>query len=123
MPDAADPLDGEPQEKLSIAQMARQLVDDGRAFAEAEVDYLTAQAGERASYAVPGLAMIGAAIALALGSLVAAVVGLMFLLADWVGLGWSLPITLTVFGLICYGLIRAGVTRVKDSLKPREDRS
>ncbi len=121
MPDAADPLD-DAQEKPSISQLARQLVDDGRSFAEAEVAYLKAQAGERASYAVPGLAMIGGAVALALGSLVAAVIGLMFLLADWIGLGWSLPITLIIFGLICYGLIRVGTARVKDSLKPREER-
>jgi hypothetical protein len=121
MPDAADPAD-EDQARLSLAQMARQLVDDGRAFAEAEVAYLKAQAGERASYAVPGLAMIGAAVALALGALVATVVGIMFLLADWIGLGWSLPITVLTMGLLCYGLIRAGMARVKDSLKPREDR-
>ncbi len=122
MPDAVDPVDGDAQERLTIAQLARQLVDDSRAFAEAEVAYLKAQAGERASYAVPGLAMIGAAIGLATGALVAAVIGTMLLLAEWIGLGWSLIITLTGTGLICAGLIRFGLLRVKDSLKSRENR-
>ena len=122
MTDSVDPMEEAEADEPSIAQLARKLVDDARAFAQAEVGYLKAQAGERASYAMPGLAMIGAAIGLATGALVAAVVGMMFLLADYVGLGWSIVVTMVTASGVAFALVRIGTNRIKASLKARDKR-
>ena len=122
MTDSVDPMEEAEADEPSIAQLARKLVDDARAFAQAEVGYLKAQAGERASYAMPGLAMIGAAIGLATGALVAAVVGMMFLLADYVGLGWSIVVTMVTASVVAFALVRIGTNRIKLSLKARDQR-
>jgi hypothetical protein len=115
-------VENEPEERPTIAALFGQLVDDSRSFAKAEVAYLRAQAGERASFALPGLAMIGGAIALSFGAIVAGLVSATIWLATLIPLGWALLTVTGLAGLLCFILIRAGVARLRGSLKSRETR-
>ena len=109
-------------ERPSIATLFGQLVDDSCTFAQAEVAYIRAQVGERASYAVPGLAMIGAAVALSFGSIIALLIAAMLWLAKYMALGWAALIVTMLAALTCAILIRTGIARLRDSLKSRDAR-
>ena len=114
--------EAEPEERPTIAALFGQLVDDGRTFATAEVAYLKAQAGERASYALPGLAMIGVAVALSFGAIIAGLIGLMLWIATVTALGWAVLIVTVIAALLCFILIRLGTARLRGSLKSRDAR-
>ena len=114
--------EAEPAERPTIAALFGQLVDDGRTFATAEVAYLKAQAGERASYALPGLAMIGVAVALSFGAIIAGLIGLMLWIATVTALGWAVLIVTVIAALLCFILIRLGTARLRGSLKSRDAR-
>jgi hypothetical protein len=118
--------DAEPQvetpERPALSSLLVELTHDARSFAAAEVEYLKAQAGERAHFAVPGLIMIGAAVALAMGVSMAVPVGLIWLLAPLIGAGWS-TLAVTLAGLaVAALLLKLGTRRVKAVLKRPEDR-
>lgn len=109
-------------ERASLSTLLVELTRDAGQFAQAEIAYLKAQAGERASYAVPGLIMIGVAIALGLGLVSALPVGLVWLLAPLIGNGYALLIV-TLVGLATIALlIKLGVRRIKAVLKKPADR-
>jgi uncharacterized membrane protein YqjE len=112
----------EAQERPALSSLLVELTRDARSFATAEVEYLKAQAGERAHFAVPGLVMIGVALALALGILMAVPVGLIWLFAPMIGAGWS-TLAVTLVGLMIAALLfKLGTRRVKAVLKRPEDR-
>jgi uncharacterized membrane protein YqjE len=120
MSDAEPPI--EAQERPAISSLLVELTRDARSFATAEVEYLKAQAGERAHFAVPGLIMIGVALALATGILMAVPIGLIWLFAPMIGAGWS-TLAVTLVGLIIAILLfKLGMRRVKAVLKRPEDR-
>jgi Putative Actinobacterial Holin-X, holin superfamily III len=111
-----------PGESPGIAALLSQLSGDARAFARAEANYLKAQAGERAAYAVPALAMLGVGLTLAAGSLIALLVGLIMVLAPLIGAGLA---TATVVGgaiLIALLLLWAGSSRLRGAFKKPEER-
>jgi hypothetical protein len=105
-----------------LQALVGQLKDDALAFAKAESEWLKAEAGDRAGVAKPGLAAIGAGLALALGVVMAIPVGLMLVLTPLIGAGWSLLAVVAAFLLISAILIRFGGNRVKTAFKPRNDR-
>lgn len=109
-------------ERASLSSLLVELTRDAGQFAQAEIAYLKAQAGERAQYAVPGLVMIGVAIALGLGLVSALPVGLIWLLAPLIGSGYAL-LLVTLVGLAAIALlIKLGVRRIKAVLKKPADR-
>jgi uncharacterized membrane protein YqjE len=118
--------DAEPQveasERPALSSLLVELTHDARRFAAAEVEYLKAQAGERAHFAVPGLIMIGVAVALAMGVLMAVPVGLIWLFAPMIGAGWSTLAVSVVGVFIATLLFKIGTRRVKAVLKRPEDR-
>lgn len=115
-------IDTAAEEPASLSALLVGLTRDASAFAQAEIAYLKAQAGERAHYAVPGLAMIGVALALGFGLMAALPVALIWLLAPLVGNGYALLIV-TLVGLAAVALlIKLGVRRIKAVLKRPEDR-
>jgi Putative Actinobacterial Holin-X, holin superfamily III len=120
MSDAEPPL--ETQERPALSSLLVELTRDARSFATAEVEYLKAQAGERAHFAVPGLIMIGVAVALSMGVLMAVPVGLIWLFAPMIGAGWSTLVVSTVGLLMAMLLFKLGTRRVKAVLKRPEDR-
>jgi protein-S-isoprenylcysteine O-methyltransferase Ste14 len=110
------------QERPALSSLLVELTRDVKNFATAEVEYLKAQAGERAHFAVPGLIMIGVALALAMGVTMAVPVGLIWLLAPVIGAGWA-TLAVTLAGLaIAAILLKFGTRRVKAVLKRPEDR-
>jgi hypothetical protein len=109
-------------EKLGLAALLGQLGNDAGDFARAEAAYLKAQVGERASYALPALAMIGAGIALLSGVLIAFLVGLTMILAPLIGTGWSVLAVTFGAALLAVGLLRFGIQRIKATLKRPEER-
>ncbi len=120
MSDAEPPIDA--QERPALSSLLVELMHDARSFATAEVEYLKAQAGERAHFAVPGLIMIGVAIAFATGILTALPVALIWLLAPMIGAGWAV-LTVTLSGLALAALLlKLGTRRIKAVLKRPEDR-
>lgn len=122
MPDPAAPEVTDTEERQPLAALFGQLASDTSAFAKAEMAWLRAQAGERASYALPGIALVGVAVALSFGTLVALVVGLMMLVSAVMAPHWAILLVTTTFSLISVLLGRWGVARLRKSLKPREDR-
>jgi uncharacterized membrane protein len=116
IPDAGTP------ETLGIKDVVSQLIDDSRKFAEAEFTYLKANVGERASYAIPALVMLGLATALSAGAVIALIVGLMFLLEPVMTLFGAIVFVTVLSGVIAWLLFRAGSNRLKNTLKPRGER-
>ncbi len=119
-PDLSDQT--EDAERQTLTALFGQLVDDSRSFARAEMAYLRAQAGERASYALPGVVMICAAAALSFGAIVALLIALMLWLSTVMALGWATLIVTLAAGLTCVILVRVGLSRLRGSLKSRDDR-
>ena len=120
MTNADPPIDA--QGRPALSSLLVELTHDARSFATAEVEYLKAQAGERAHYAVPGLIMIGGAIAFATGVLLALPVALVWLLAPGIGAGWAV-LAVTFGGIILAALLfKLGIRRIKAVLKRPEDR-
>jgi Putative Actinobacterial Holin-X, holin superfamily III len=118
--------DAEPQveapERPALSRLLLELMNDARNFATVELAYLKAQADERAHFAVPGLIMIGVAIALGMGVLMALPVGLIWLFAPIIGAGWAI-LAVTGIGLGTTALLlKIGARRVKAVLKRPEDR-
>ena len=66
--------------------------------------------------------MIGIAIALGFGAIVALVVGAMMLVATVMPPVWAILLVTTVALLTTVLLARLGIARLRGSLKPREDR-
>jgi Putative Actinobacterial Holin-X, holin superfamily III len=119
----APPLDRESEaDRPTLPQLLGQLASDTSAFAQAELDYLRAQAGERASYALPGLAMIGVAVALGFGAIVALLIGLVWLIGAKLGTGLAVVIVVGGASLATGLLINFGARRLRDALKPRSER-
>lgn len=108
-------------ERPALASLFVELTRDAGSFARAEIDYLKAKAGLRAHRAAPGFGMIGIAIALALGILMAVPVGLLLLLAPMIGTGWAL-LAVTLGGVVLAALLfKLGTRRIKTVLKRSGD--
>ncbi len=106
----------------ALVSLFVELSRDATEFAKAEVAYLKVQASERVHFAMPGFVMIGVAIAIATGVLMAVPVGCIMLLTPLIGLGWSL-LAVTVAGIfLAYVMIKLGTRRLKSTLKSPEDR-
>ena len=119
MSEAAAP---DPEEKPALSRLFVELTRDASRFALAEVEYLKAQAGERAQFAVPGLIMFAVGVALTLGVTMAVPVGLILLLAPIIGTGLAL-LAVTALGLsIAAVLFKLGARRIRAVLKRPEDR-
>ncbi|HEX8640239.1 MAG TPA: phage holin family protein [Allosphingosinicella sp.] len=113
---AQDPRD------QSIPDLVSQLVEDGRAYARAEIDLLKQIARHRAGRARTGLVLVGAGALLALSALTALVLGLVLGLATLIGpLAAGLAVTAVLAGL-GYLLIRFGLTGLRALSGDEEER-
>lgn len=102
----------EPEEE-SIGDLFGRLVEDGRAYARAEIDLIKQIARHRAARARNGLIMVAAGGVLLLTSLIALVLGLVLGLATLIGpvlAGLAIAVVLAGTG---YGLIRYGATGLR----------
>jgi hypothetical protein len=103
---------GDPRDE-SIGDLFGRLIDDGRAYAKAEIDLYRRIALHRAGRARTGLVALVAGGVLLLSSLIALTFGLVLGLADWIGpllAGLAIAALLALAG---YALIRFGVSGLK----------
>jgi hypothetical protein len=125
MPPETEPSEIEteaPADAPTIRALLGQLADDTSAFARAEIDYLREEAGERVSYAVPALIMLGIAVALASGAIVAGLAGLVWWLGPMIGPGWAILAVVTASCAIAAMLFQLGSARLRRTVKPRSER-
>ncbi len=122
MTDEAPLLTDEADEKPGIPQLLGQLASDTGDFARTEIAFLRATAGERASYAMPGIIMVAVGTALASGSVVALLVGLVIWLAPAIGTGWAILASIGGSLIVAIILFRLGTARLKNTLKARGER-
>lgn len=109
-------------EQSSVKDLLGQLVNDTSDFARAEFVHIRAQAGERANYAIPALLLLGASIAVGAASMVAVVLGLMLWLSTYVSMLAAILIVAALAAGLAYLLYRLGTKRLKNALKPRDER-
>ena len=109
-------------ERPPVKALFAQLASDTTAFAQAELSYLRAQAGERWRFAIPALAAMGVGIAVMIAVMIALPLGLMIALAPLTGPYLAVLIVLIAGLLIGALLIRWSSHRIKAALKRPEDR-
>jgi hypothetical protein len=68
-----------------IGELVSQLVDDGKAYAKAEIDLVKAIAADKAAMARTAAILLGLALFLAFGAVVALCVGIVMALATLIG--------------------------------------
>jgi hypothetical protein len=68
-----------------IGELVSQLVDDGKAYAKAEIDLVKAIAGDKAAAARTAAILLGLALFIAFGAIVSLCVGIVLALATLVG--------------------------------------
>jgi Putative Actinobacterial Holin-X, holin superfamily III len=122
MSDDAPSLTIAEEEKPGIPQLLGQLASDTGDFARAEIAFLRAAAGERASYALPGIIMVALGTALASGAVVALLVGLVLWLDPIIGIGLAILASIGGSLIVAIILFQLGTTRLKNALKPRNER-
>jgi uncharacterized membrane protein YqjE len=91
----ADPPTGS---ERHIGDIVGQLVEDGKAYANAEIDVAKAIVAEKGKALVPPAILLGTAIILALAGITALAVGVVIALAKFVG-----PLLAGLAGLLIFG--------------------
>jgi len=94
----------EPETEESIGTLVGRLVEDGKAYAHAEIGYYRTLASSKVSEATPILIYGGAALVIALCAVTALLVGLILSLATLVGPGWA-TLIVVVAALALSGLL------------------
>lgn len=112
----------EPDNPPGIRELLGQLANDTTDFARAEMAWLRAEAGERSTYALPGLIMLGLALACLSGAVVAGFAGLVIWLGPMIGTGWAIVLVVAGACSAAALLYSAGIRRIKKSIKAREKR-
>ncbi|HEY5711852.1 MAG TPA: phage holin family protein [Allosphingosinicella sp.] len=113
---------GEPQEE-SIGDLLGRLVEDGRAYAEAEIDLLKAIAAHRAVRARRAFILLAAGALLVFLAALALMFGSVMALAALIGPLWA---GLAIFAVLAAGgyvLIRTGAAGVKGLARDDEEKA
>ena len=98
------PAENEPPPERPIGDIVQELVDEGKAYAKAEIDLAKAIAMAKArALAIPS-AMFGAAFIFALAAVTALSVGVVLALAKFVG-----PLAAGFVGLLIFAAIAGGL--------------
>lgn len=117
MPIAGEDVRDQDEEKQGVSTLIGRLVEDGKAYAHAEVAYFKALAGERMRAAKTGMVFLVAGLILLHGALIALFVGAVLSLATLVGPFWSMIIVVLVAAAAGGILAKIGLShfqRVKD---------
>jgi hypothetical protein len=95
---------GEPESERPIGELVHQLVEDGKAYARAELDAVRAIAEAKGKALIFPAALFGAAFVFALAAVVALAVGVVIALSALVG-----PLAAGLIGLVLFAAIAGGL--------------
>ena len=109
-----DPVPASPGER-PVGELIHQLIEDGKAYASAEVALVKAMATDKARALVLPVALFGAAFLCVLAGLTALAVGLVIALAKFIGPFLAGLAGLLIFAGIAGGLAMFAVGRLKGS--------
>ncbi len=101
--------------KTGLGTLVGRLVEDGKAYAQAEIGYAKALAGERLREAKTGIIFVFAGLVFIHGALIALFVGLVLSLATLVGPFWAMLIVVLAAGLIGGILARIGIAHFQSA--------
>jgi hypothetical protein len=93
-----------PPEPPSYGELAKQLVEDAKAYAEAEIELIKAIAGAKARALILPAVLFGIAALAALAGITALAVGVVLALAKFLG-----PLLAGAVGLLIFGALAAGL--------------
>ena len=110
--DQAEP----PDEERPVGDLVHQLVEEGKAYARAEIGLAKAIAAAKAKALALPAALFGAAFIVALASITALAVGVVLALAKFIGPLLAGIAGLVIFAAIAGGLAWYGAERVKQAL-------
>src|SRR5256885_3356072 len=106
------PVDS-PPEPPSIGELAKQLIEDAKAYAEAEIELAKAIAGAKARALIFPAALFGIAVLAALAGITALAVGVVLALTKFLGPGLAGVAGPVSFRALAAGLRRDGAERVR----------
>lgn len=113
----SDPAAGaSPGEEPPVGELVHQLVEDGKAYARAEVNIVKAIASQKASALALPAALFGAAFLLLIGAAVALAVGVLLAIEPLAGPLLSGILAFLIFGAIAGGLAWYALQRIKRDL-------
>ena len=108
------PTGERPGEERPVGELIHQLVEDGKAYARAEIALVKAIATAKASALVLPAAMFGAAFVCLLAGVTALALGIVLGLAKFIGPVAAGIVGLLIFALVAGGLAWFGARRLKD---------
>ena len=106
-------MDAPQPEEKSIGDLLQQLVEDGRAYADAEIGYYRTLLRAKLRDARAMLWMGAVSIGLVLAAMVALTVGLVLTIAQYTGPGWATLIVVVAIGAIAGVMARLAWVHVK----------
>ena len=110
------PVDPGPQEERPVGELVSQLIEEGKAYARAELDLLKTIAASKARALVLPAILFGVAFILALAAVTALAVGVVLALARFIGLLAAGFVGLLIFAAIAGGLGWYGAERARRAL-------
>jgi hypothetical protein len=105
-----------PGGKRSFGDLASQLVDDAKAYAQAEVDLAKAKAADKVNRLKVGTILLIAAAFVAMGALNALCFGIFVLLATFLGPLLGGIVSFLLIGAVAGVLAWFGATKLRDAL-------
>jgi protein-S-isoprenylcysteine O-methyltransferase Ste14 len=110
------PVEPTPPPERPIGELVHELVEEGKAYARAELDLAKAIAAAKARALVLPAALFGIAFILALAAVTALAVGVVIALAKFLGPRLAGIVGLLIFAAIAGGLAWWGIERAKRAL-------
>lgn len=104
-----------PQDDRGIGDIVSDLIDDAKAYAQAELDLAKAIAADKARALKIGAVLLVVALVVAFGAITALSVGIFALLATFLGPLLGAIVAFLLIGAVAGLLAWAGITKVKDA--------
>jgi sorbitol-specific phosphotransferase system component IIBC len=98
------PVDPGPQEERPVGELVGQLIEEGKAYARAELDLVKTIAASKARALVLPAILFGVAFILALAAVTALAVGVVLALARFIG-----PLAAGFVGLLIFAAVAGGL--------------
>lgn len=110
------PADPPPEKDRAIGDIVSDLVDDAKAYAQAEIDLAKAIAADKARGLKIGAILLSVALVVAFGAITALSVGIFALLATFLGPLLGGIVAFMLIGAVAGLLAWSGIAKVRDAL-------